>query len=124
MTHAVACPAASTSQMQDAKAECKEQAVVRRKSLQQRRGKRPYASFTHEQTRTLTEWLNGHLRHPYPSCCDLVALADETGLTTTQVQYWFINARVRKLVRFCVGLDCPVRVRVWLCPLVFPHVLP
>jgi len=44
---------------------------------------------------TLKKWLFEHFGNPYPNMIEKQHLAYRTGLTTQQVSYWFINARVR-----------------------------
>ncbi|PNT17566.2 hypothetical protein POPTR_010G197300v4 [Populus trichocarpa] len=43
----------------------------------------------------LKTWLFEHFLHPYPTDSEKQALAQQTGLSRTQVSNWFINARVR-----------------------------
>ncbi|KAE8671943.1 Mitochondrial substrate carrier family protein isoform 1 [Hibiscus syriacus] len=43
----------------------------------------------------LKTWLFEHFLHPYPSDSEKLMLAQQTGLSRTQVSNWFINARVR-----------------------------
>ncbi|MBA0697053.1 hypothetical protein Goari_003562 [Gossypium aridum] len=43
----------------------------------------------------LKTWLFEHFLHPYPSDTEKLMLAQQTGLSRTQVSNWFINARVR-----------------------------
>ncbi|KAJ9175792.1 hypothetical protein P3X46_014307 [Hevea brasiliensis] len=43
----------------------------------------------------LKTWLFEHFLHPYPSDSEKQILAQQTGLSRTQVSNWFINARVR-----------------------------
>ncbi|KAM7271983.1 hypothetical protein ACFE04_031197 [Oxalis oulophora] len=43
----------------------------------------------------LKKWLFEHFLHPYPSDAEKLMLAQQTGLSRTQVSNWFINARVR-----------------------------
>ena len=54
------------------------------------RGYLPRAS-----TIVLRKWLFEHFSHPYPSQHEKEQLALQTNLKPTQVNYWFINARVR-----------------------------
>lgn len=49
-------------------------------------------------TKALRQWFFAHSDHPYPSEEDKQELAHETGLTRTQIQNWFINARRRQRV--------------------------
>lgn len=46
-------------------------------------------------TNVMRSWLFQHLTHPYPSEEQKKDLADQTGLTMSQVNNWFINARRR-----------------------------
>lgn len=50
------------------------------------------------QTKALRQWFFAHSDHPYPSEEDKQELAHETGLTRTQIQNWFINARRRQRI--------------------------
>lgn len=50
------------------------------------------------QTKALRQWFFAHSDHPYPSEEDKQELVHETGLTRTQIQNWFINARRRQRV--------------------------
>lgn len=43
----------------------------------------------------LTDWFNEHTDHPYPTDREKENLAAASNLTIKQVNYWFINARVR-----------------------------
>ncbi|CAN0909583.1 BEL1-like homeodomain protein 9 [Linum grandiflorum] len=43
----------------------------------------------------LKSWLFEHFLHPYPTDSEKQILAQQTGLSRTQVSNWFINARVR-----------------------------
>ncbi|PON67889.1 Knotted like homeodomain transcription factor [Parasponia andersonii] len=43
----------------------------------------------------LRKWLFEHFLHPYPSDSEKHMLAQQTGLSRTQVSNWFINSRVR-----------------------------
>ena len=57
------------------------------------RKKTPYTKIIRK---VLKEWLVQHLTNPYPSDSQKMQLAGETGLTITQVNTWFVNARRRK----------------------------
>eukprot|EP00762_Andalucia_godoyi_P008284 ANDGO_02955.mRNA.1 BEL1-like homeodomain protein 3 len=46
-------------------------------------------------TNVLKTWLFQHFLHPYPSEEEKRDLSQQTGLTMTQLNNWFINARVR-----------------------------
>lgn len=48
-----------------------------------------------EAVQVLKDWLFKHFNHPYPTEEEKAQLAALTGLQTAQVNYWFINARVR-----------------------------
>ncbi|KAL9658159.1 hypothetical protein ABK040_013071 [Willaertia magna] len=48
-----------------------------------------------EAVEHLKNWLFIHFQHPYPSEAEKAQLAEETDLTLTQVNNWFINARRR-----------------------------
>lgn len=43
----------------------------------------------------LRQYLFDHFAHPYPTDQEKAELAIKTGLKVSQVNYWFINARVR-----------------------------
>lgn len=47
-------------------------------------------------TRPLRLWFGGHLEHPYPTDHDKEQLISASGLSRTQVENWFSNARRRK----------------------------
>jgi len=51
--------------------------------------------FPKVATNIMRAWLFQHLTHPYPSEEQKKELADQTGLTLSQVNNWFINARRR-----------------------------
>eukprot|EP01083_Nonionella_stella_P158753 517058_1 len=48
-----------------------------------------------EAVSVLRTWLFNHFQHPYPTEEEKKSLAIGTGLQVSQVNYWFINARVR-----------------------------
>jgi len=48
-----------------------------------------------EAVNTLKKWLFDNFHHPYPTEEQKHELAMQTDLTHSQVNYWFINARVR-----------------------------
>ncbi|KAL4885652.1 hypothetical protein BJY04DRAFT_231088 [Aspergillus karnatakaensis] len=48
------------------------------------------------RTRPLREWLACNLAHPYPTKAEKADLATQTGLTRTQINNWFLNARRRQ----------------------------
>jgi hypothetical protein len=51
--------------------------------------------FEKNQVLPLTEWLLKHSTNPYPSMDDKATLSAKSGLSTQQVQNWFINMRKR-----------------------------
>ncbi|RKP34973.1 homeobox KN domain-containing protein, partial [Dimargaris cristalligena] len=55
-----------------------------------RRGNLPKAV-----TAILKAWLLEHVKHPYPTEEEKIALAHETELSLNQISNWFINARRR-----------------------------
>eukprot|EP00475_Leptophrys_vorax_P003849 TRINITY_DN12248_c0_g1_i1.p1 TRINITY_DN12248_c0_g1~~TRINITY_DN12248_c0_g1_i1.p1 ORF type:complete len:260 (+),score=69.25 TRINITY_DN12248_c0_g1_i1:1077-1856(+) len=57
--------------------------------------RRKRGSLPKGAVRVLKKWLFDHFSHPYPSIEEKEALSAQTGLKTSQVNYWFINARVR-----------------------------
>ncbi|KAG9155922.1 hypothetical protein Leryth_004179 [Lithospermum erythrorhizon] len=56
---------------------------------------RPQRGLPDHAVCVLKTWLYEHFLHPYPTDCDKVMLAKQTGLSRNQVSNWFINARVR-----------------------------
>jgi len=57
-----------------------------------RRGHFPKAT-----TDLLKQWLFEHLDHPYPTEEEKAMLAEDTGLSVKQINYWFTNSRRRFL---------------------------
>ena len=55
----------------------------------------PTGKFEKDQVLPLTEWLLEHSSNPYPSMETKRELAVASGLSTQQVQNWFINMRKR-----------------------------
>lgn len=53
-------------------------------------------SKSHDTTNILKQWLKGHSDDPYPTKEEKTSLAQESGLTVTQVLTWFANARRRR----------------------------
>ncbi|CEL03643.1 hypothetical protein ASPCAL04795 [Aspergillus calidoustus] len=49
-----------------------------------------------KRTRPLREWLACNLAHPYPTKAEKTDLAKQTGMTRTQINNWFLNARRRQ----------------------------
>lgn len=43
----------------------------------------------------LKKWLFDHFEHPYPTEEEKAKLAEQSQLTLTQINNWFVNARVR-----------------------------
>lgn len=58
------------------------------------RDKRP-SSRRYQKTRILRGWFDTHSEHPYPTTQDVDFFILQTGLTKTQVNNWFTNARRR-----------------------------
>ncbi|XP_041997207.1 BEL1-like homeodomain protein 1 isoform X2 [Salvia splendens] len=56
---------------------------------------RPQRGLPEKSVCVLRAWLFQHFLHPYPKDSDKVMLAQQAGLTRSQVSNWFINARVR-----------------------------
>ncbi|KAJ1975522.1 Homeobox protein [Dimargaris xerosporica] len=67
-------------------------AVPAGKTGKKRRGNLPKAV-----TAILKAWLLEHVKHPYPTEEEKLALANQTDLTLAQINNWFINARRRIL---------------------------
>jgi Homeobox KN domain len=59
-------------------------------SSRQRRG-----CLTARQNNILRVWLFSNFQNPYPEPAEKTNLASSTGLSATQINNWFINARVR-----------------------------
>ena len=59
-------------------------------------GERGRKTRSVRKTRALRNWMNCHLEEPYPSEVEKADLAEESGLTMTQVNNWFANARRRR----------------------------
>ncbi|KAL2783926.1 hypothetical protein BJX66DRAFT_330314 [Aspergillus keveii] len=49
-----------------------------------------------KRTRPLREWFACNLGHPYPTKAEKIDLAEGTGMTRTQINNWFLNARRRQ----------------------------
>jgi len=64
----------------------------RSKKMKRRRG-----HFPKTTTDLLKRWLFEHLEHPYPTEEEKAVLAEDTGLTVKQINYWFTNSRRRFL---------------------------
>ncbi|XP_023543369.1 BEL1-like homeodomain protein 9 [Cucurbita pepo subsp. pepo] len=56
---------------------------------------RPQRGLPESAVTVLRAWLFEHFLHPYPTDTDKLMLANQTGLSRSQVSNWFINARVR-----------------------------
>lgn len=59
--------------------------------------KRKRGHFPKATTDLLKQWLFEHQDHPYPTEEQKSVLADDTGLTVKQINYWFTNSRRRFL---------------------------
>ena len=53
------------------------------------------SKFSEEAQSILTKWYTENVTHPYPGRHCVVRLADECGMTKSQVQRWFSNRRAR-----------------------------
>ncbi|KAL3482744.1 hypothetical protein BJX62DRAFT_221253 [Aspergillus germanicus] len=49
-----------------------------------------------KRTRPLREWFACNLAHPYPTKAEKTELAQQAGMTRTQINNWFLNARRRQ----------------------------
>ncbi|KAL5336023.1 hypothetical protein BJX70DRAFT_373905 [Aspergillus crustosus] len=59
--------------------------------------------ITRAATNVLKRWFDNHFDKPYPSKQRKASLAEEAGLTVTQVATWFSNARRRRKYRYHNG---------------------
>ncbi|KAL4876211.1 hypothetical protein BJY04DRAFT_231908 [Aspergillus karnatakaensis] len=59
--------------------------------------------MTRAATNVLKRWFDKHFDNPYPSKQRKASLAEEAGLTVTQVSTWFSNARRRRRYRYHNG---------------------
>ncbi|MES1913064.1 MAG: hypothetical protein MHM6MM_005294 [Cercozoa sp. M6MM] len=57
--------------------------------------KKRRAALPKSAVQQLKHWLFAHFAAPYPTEDDKLQLAARTGLTASQITYWFINARAR-----------------------------
>lgn len=57
--------------------------------------RRKRGALPEEAVKVLKKWLFEHFSYPYPSTEEKELLSRQTGLSPSQVNYWFINARVR-----------------------------
>ncbi|KAL4935241.1 hypothetical protein BDV06DRAFT_207405 [Aspergillus oleicola] len=73
---------------------CSAPVADRKDGLQRRSGATWIAAVN-----VLKRWFNQHRDAPYPSKLDKAALADESGLTLSQVSTWFANTRRRRTFR-------------------------
>jgi hypothetical protein len=58
-------------------------------------GKAPRKNFAKEQTAVLKTWLFANEAKPYPTLDQKGRFIEVTGLTMSQINHWFINARQR-----------------------------
>ncbi|KNC81228.1 hypothetical protein SARC_06440 [Sphaeroforma arctica JP610] len=56
-------------------------------------------------TRVLKAWLRDHHDKPYPTAREKDLLTQQTGLSLTQINYWFTNARRRYLPKMSLMTD-------------------
>jgi hypothetical protein len=61
--------------------------------------KKPRNIYSAKQKDILNSWLNSNQNHPYPTAEEKKELIESTGLTKTQIENWFGNARKRYLKR-------------------------
>ncbi|KAK8789819.1 hypothetical protein WA158_006599 [Blastocystis sp. Blastoise] len=69
---------------------------VQKESESEKRSRRPLRP---ESKRILYRWLYEHVDYPYPTLNDQLLLSEQTNLSFTQVNNWFINTRKRYLNR-------------------------
>ncbi|KAI5178661.1 hypothetical protein PAEPH01_2581, partial [Pancytospora epiphaga] len=55
------------------------------------------SNYPQEISNMLLNWLRNNVSNPYPTNSEKLMLSEVTGLTTTQINNWFINARRRIL---------------------------
>ncbi|KAJ3061177.1 hypothetical protein HDU98_002895 [Podochytrium sp. JEL0797] len=55
------------------------------------------ANFPAESLKFLTRWLDANKKDPYPSADEKNIMVKESGLSLTQINNWFINARRRRI---------------------------
>ncbi|PLB46484.1 hypothetical protein P170DRAFT_498350 [Aspergillus steynii IBT 23096] len=60
--------------------------------------KRKYQRLDTHAVRILNSWLYQHQEYPYPTDEEKDELAEQTGLSKTQIANWFTNARRRRLI--------------------------
>ena len=75
-------------------------------------GKKQRANYLPHIRKVLTDWLKQNLDNPFPSELDKEELVLSSGLSLTQVNNWFINARRRlvpKLLEERDGMYCGKR---------------
>ena len=74
------------------------------KGQQQGQGKptegRKHASLPKEAVNIMLNWLREHQDKPYPNDDEKGMLIKQTGLSITQINYWFTNARRRLLPKW------------------------
>ncbi len=68
---------------------------TKRKGRKLNKKKKKRGSLPKEAIKYMRQWLFDHFQNPYPTEEEKKSIAKEIGLTYTQVNYWFINARVR-----------------------------
>ena len=59
------------------------------------RGQNLRQNYSKKTANILKRWLNQNLKHPYPTDEQKKIFGQETGLDSTQISNWFINARRR-----------------------------
>ncbi|XP_077235614.1 BEL1-like homeodomain protein 1 [Tasmannia lanceolata] len=73
----------------------RQQRALQQLGMIQHNAWRPQRGLPERSVSVLRAWLFEHFLHPYPKDSDKHMLANQTGLTRSQVSNWFINARVR-----------------------------
>ena len=61
--------------------------------MKKENGRKMRSSFTSEQKRVMSNWINTHSTNPYPTDEEKISIANETGLNVKQVAIWFTNTR-------------------------------
>lgn len=61
---------------------------------------RKHASLPKEAVNIMLNWLREHQDKPYPNDDEKGMLIKQTGLSITQINYWFTNARRRLLPKW------------------------
>ncbi len=65
--------------------------------------KKRESRLSRDATSVLKKWLYSNLENPYLKLNDKVDLCRETGLTSKQVQNWFINVRKVSYISYLIA---------------------